>query len=599
MRSLFALCAFAAALAVATASEGHEDHSHEHEAKATPAPASDSHDHKDHSHEHATPAPPADSHDHDHANEPASERLLESFDADKNKVLSKAEFMKLFRSALGTDLRESHIACVGEVDEHTKKDGVSEGAELQYLLTNLALVKAYGVCEHTAAEVLDVLTDKSVEAVGGKHGDKMTHAALLHLYKAILLADAADAPADPHAGHAHVRDAAVLAEATPAPKAAPAHCKGFPGALAAVGVAAIEGAVLTTAVETMLAEKVEGCAYVESVEKECARPSDAERYGYTILSVVVLSLMSFLLIFVALPIMGLNHMLLSFLLAFAVGALVGDSFFHIVPLLMGVHGGETTAMEQWEVNARMAVVLVTVLVFFWVDAIARKVLMGRCDHESHNEPDAEKGEQKDDAETTKNDDRESVVNTKADTEAAAEAIQKGTEKKDWFQWTPLALVHKTAWVVCIADGVHNMTDGLSIGASFSRSTSLGLSTSIAVFFHEIPQEVADFAILLAAGLSPFQAMVFNGLSGATAIVAGIIAAAVGSESKDAEPWMLCVTLGSFIYLALAIVLQELLVEKHTASWVNILATSFGMICGALVMWIIAITEKHDECGHAH
>ena len=588
MRSFIALCAFAAVLGVSAASEAHEEHSHEHNAHTTHAPPAapkHSDDHADESH--------ADEHDHDHANEPASERLLETFDADKNKVLSKAEFTALFRSALGADLRESHVACVGEVDEHTKKDGVSEGAELQYLLTNLALVKAYGVCEHTAAEVLDVLTDKSVEAVGGKHGDKMTHAALLHLYKAVLLADANAAPADPHAGHAHARDAVALAD-TPAPKPAPTHCKGFPGVVAAVGASAIEGATLTTAVESMLAEKVEGCAYVVSNEEECERPSDAERFGYTVLAVVLLSLLSFLLIFVAVPILGLNRMLLQFLLAFAVGALMGDSFFHIVPILMGVHGGEQIKLEQWEVNARVAVILGTILIFFWVDAVARKCLQGKSAHDAQstadNEPavDPEKAQHGDDC--------ESVVSLKKDKEAAVETIQE--DEKGWFTWTPLAMVQRTAWVVCIADGVHNMTDGLSIGASFSRSTSLGVSTSIAVCFHEIPQEVADFAILLAAGLSPFQAMILNGVSGATSIVAGIIAAAIGAESQDAEPWMLCVTLGSFIYLALAIVLQELLVEKHTSEWKHIGATTAGMICGGIVMWVIAITEKHDKCAHA-
>jgi len=43
-------------------------------------------------------------------------------------------------------------------------------------------------------------------------------------------------------------------------------------------------------------------------------------------------------------------------------------------------------------------------------------------------------------------------------------------------------------MVTVGDAVHNFADGLAIGSAFTVSWQVGLSTSIAVFFHELPHE---------------------------------------------------------------------------------------------------------------
>lgn len=71
------------------------------------------------------------------------------------------------------------------------------------------------------------------------------------------------------------------------------------------------------------------------------------------------------------------------------------------------------------------------------------------------------------------------------------------------------LVLFAAWTVIIADGVHNLADGMAIGSAFSEDLVLGLSTSIAILFHELPHEVGDFAMLLKAGMTIKQAVFYN------------------------------------------------------------------------------------------
>src|SRR5437773_4846802 len=54
-------------------------------------------------------------------------------------------------------------------------------------------------------------------------------------------------------------------------------------------------------------------------------------------------------------------------------------------------------------------------------------------------------------------------------------------------------------LVFIGDAFHNFLDGAIICTAVFTSVPLGINTAIAVAAHEIPQEVGDVAVLLAAG----------------------------------------------------------------------------------------------------
>jgi len=66
-------------------------------------------------------------------------------------------------------------------------------------------------------------------------------------------------------------------------------------------------------------------------------------------------------------------------------------------------------------------------------------------------------------------------------------------------------------MLLIGDGVHNLTDGVIIAASFLSSIPVGIITSLSVIVHEIPQEVGDFAILLHSGYTRRRALRDEGL----------------------------------------------------------------------------------------
>ena len=107
----------------------------------------------------------------------------------------------------------------------------------------------------------------------------------------------------------------------------------------------------------------------------------------------------------------------------------------------------------------------------------------------------------------------------------------------------------TTLLVIAGDGVHNFIDGVVITASFLTSTSLGITTSLAVAAHEIPQEIADMGILLANGLSKRKALLLNFLSALTALVGALVAFYFSQFVEDNLYIFLSVTAGFFIYIS--------------------------------------------------
>ncbi|NXC20258.1 S39AA protein, partial [Corythaeola cristata] len=107
-----------------------------------------------------------------------------------------------------------------------------------------------------------------------------------------------------------------------------------------------------------------------------------------------------------------------------------------------------------------------------------------------------------------------------------------------------------AWMVIMGDGIHNFSDGLAIGAAFSAGLTGGISTSIAVFCHELPHELGDFAVLLKAGMTVKQAIVYNLLSAMMAYIGMLIGTAVGQYANNITLWIFAITAGMFLYVAL-------------------------------------------------
>jgi zinc and cadmium transporter len=223
--------------------------------------------------------------------------------------------------------------------------------------------------------------------------------------------------------------------------------------------------------------------------------------------------------------------LATFFVSFAVGALLGDAFIHLVPETFGEASGRGTPL------ARSLLVLGGMMIFFVVEKLLRHrhgVL-----HAQHHGEDA-------------------------------------------------TLRPELAAVNLLGDAIHNLLDGVLIGASWLASPTLGISTTLAVLLHEIPQELADFGILIHSGLRVRRAVLLNLASASVAILGTGLALLAGTVAQEAVvERLLPMTAGGFVYLAAADLIPEL---QHDRSLRALFVQTSLISLGIAVMGLLTLLE---------
>lgn len=135
----------------------------------------------------------------------------------------------------------------------------------------------------------------------------------------------------------------------------------------------------------------------------------------------------------------------------------------------------------------------------------------------------------------------------------------------------------------IADGVHNFIDGILIAGSFLVDPLLGLTTTVAILIHEIPQEIADVAVLLHAGFSRKKALLYNLLSASACVFGAAATLAVSHWLSPNLNILLAITAGAFIYLASADLMPLLRKNVEQPVWLHGLMMGLGVLIMLLLI----------------
>jgi zinc and cadmium transporter len=214
-----------------------------------------------------------------------------------------------------------------------------------------------------------------------------------------------------------------------------------------------------------------------------------------------------------------------FLVSFAIGGLLGDAFIHLLP----------ESFEAFEQNIYVSwLIIIGILIFF----IIEKILRWRHCHD-------------------------------------LECVEESRSN----HLTTLNL---------IGDSVHNFFDGMIIAASFMVSREIGMTTSLAIVLHEIPQEIGDFGIFIHNGLSVSKALFYNFLSAMASVVGVAITFLLGRHITDISSYLIPVTAGGFIYLAASDLIPEL--HRHQSAAKTSLLQLLFIILGVVLMSAIMFFE---------
>ncbi|KAI5288001.1 hypothetical protein KEM54_005551 [Ascosphaera aggregata] len=294
---------------------------------------------------------------------------------------------------------------------------------------------------------------------------------------------------------------------------------------------------------------------------------------------------------------------LSVMVAFAVGGLLGDTLFHLLPeIFVGEDSPTHVRFVMVEPNRNLLLglaIMVGFVTFLAMDKILR-ILTGTSGHSHDYAPGEEhmetvdevikaSGSEKPEGNLTKRNpsSAEEVIDTTATTTTTTTTSTTTTttianSKEHNHDANPS--VKLGGYLNLIADFTHNVTDGLALSSSFYASATIGATTTVAVFFHEIPHEVGDFALLIQSGFSKRRAMGAQFVTALGALLGTVIgiyvqefgrsdaatAVPVGGEDAGASnvgilgtsllmgdlllPW----TAGTFLYVGTVSVIPELL-----------------------------------------
>lgn len=248
-----------------------------------------------------------------------------------------------------------------------------------------------------------------------------------------------------------------------------------------------------------------------------------EKIIYSLISVIIVSSISLIGIFFIFFKDKSIEKIIKYLVAFSAGAFLGEVFFHLLP---------ESVEEFKEFGAELGALIILGFVIFF---IIEKIIHARhCHHtgeEAHN--------------------------------------------------------HSLGKMNLVGDLLHNFIDGLIIGASFLISIPLGISTTIAIIIHEIPQEIGNFGILLHAGYTKKRALFLNFIVALSSIIGVVLAIFLGNNFENIIKYLIPITAGGFLYMATVDLIPEL---KEEAKIKNISLQFLTIIFGIALMYLMTFLE---------
>lgn len=245
---------------------------------------------------------------------------------------------------------------------------------------------------------------------------------------------------------------------------------------------------------------------------------------YSLISVVIISAVSLAGVFTFVLKHNWLEKIIMILVSFAAGALIGGAFIHLVPEAVD-EGGPVFPM----IIIGIIVFFIMEIYLYWYHCHGGHIHKHKHGHECHIRP--------------------------------------------------------MGYLNLIGDAVHNVIDGMIVATAFLVDPKLGFVTVLAVIFHEIPQEIGDFGVLVYSGFSRYRALFFNFLTACTAIVGVLLTYAFASIVDNITMYLVPFAAGGFIYIAMTDLMGELKEEPdfQKATWQVLI-----FLAGIFFMWMTKV-----------
>uniref|UniRef100_A0AAZ3S5P0 Zinc transporter ZIP4/12 EF-hand domain-containing protein n=1 Tax=Oncorhynchus tshawytscha TaxID=74940 RepID=A0AAZ3S5P0_ONCTS len=277
------------------------------------------------------------------------------------------------------------------------------------------------------------------------------------------------------------------------------------------------------------------------------------------------------------------QLIIQFCVSLAVGSLTGDALLHLLPMFLGlhVHSEGTDHSHSEEVPDyiyKILVLMAGIYCFYLMETIFSIITTHHVESEPHHCDHGKVVEMYlQDKKSKQSVSQTDLVDSNDTEKAFPEQNQHSREQR------------LLPYMVTIGDGIHNFADGLAIGAAFSVSWKSGLATSLAVFCHELPHELGDFAILLHSGVSVKKALMLNVASALTSFIGLYIALTISTDLATKQ-WIAAITSGLFLYVGLADMLPTMVHVDNRRPWLMFLLQNVGLLSGWGILLLLSLYE---------
>ena len=138
---------------------------------------------------------------------------------------------------------------------------------------------------------------------------------------------------------------------------------------------------------------------------------------------------------------------------------------------------------------------------------------------------------------------------------------------------------RSGMLMLMAIGLHNIPEGMAIGAGGSHDFHLGALLALMIALHNIPEGMAIAAPLLAGGVNKSKVVFLTSLSGAPTLLGGLIGMLIGSISDTSIAISLAAAGGAMLYIVFGEIIPQSIVmtKNRTASIVTLLGIIIGLI----------------------
>ena len=158
-----------------------------------------------------------------------------------------------------------------------------------------------------------------------------------------------------------------------------------------------------------------------------------------------------------------------------------------------------------------------------------------------------------------------------------------------------------ATLILIGDAVHNVADGVILGAAFLVDPILGTAVAVGLALHEIPQEIVEFGVLLRGGYGRVEAAMLNLLS-ASSIVIGTLLTLLLAEAAADYVWIITgIAAGNLLYIAASDLLPRVhgSLKSYGSFWKTLSAIILGFIAMTSMLVYTHETFGHGPHDHGH